>query len=691
MKCENCGTENNFEWATNCMGCNLPLPPNENAAAAQEPNALDSAESTRKVTSPQPSAGEEAATIETGIADPLDFVMGKEIEDPTLPQVGSIESIKPEPIADELTLYRDQDVKVSLSESDVNPAVILESLKDKLKITAEIDAPPQSSDDIALETNADLISYEPPEADQSGASHPVIEPAKKSQEAHTSTTKVMAVDTHSEPDSPKFETNRPALAEIEIPVLSELKQSKGVIYLSGKNLKLSGGMKIRTGEEIVINDKSYEVKKQPGRSSLFYAGIGASAAFIFLIVLIIVNLSSKGNGQVAGMITSIADGRPVTGITLSVSELGKTATTNQAGFFVFDQMPSGIYTVEYRASDGTMMKDKISVVENRTSTVTLKDGTPHVREFVREIEPEKPARPARTENEVTKSGKGTLKLTLEPNNASVFLDDKPIGVGSNSYKVAAGSYELLVKKAGYGDKSQSVRIDSDRTTSVTITLKEATTVQQSRKTYGEIARENELAGNYREALRNYEKVLANNPRDVSAVLGKARCYRQQGMSDNALTYYLQAAKLAGDKGDTESQIAALTGVTELKPTTFTAYASRGELLYELGQYEKAIDDFSKVIEFDNRNLSAYYKLGNCFYKTKNYKEALNTFMAAQDLNFADPKAEAYMAKTYLAMGDKKNCKKAYERFKDLANYSTRLEFKKDPEWQKVLAAVGETE
>jgi tetratricopeptide (TPR) repeat protein len=186
-------------------------------------------------------------------------------------------------------------------------------------------------------------------------------------------------------------------------------------------------------------------------------------------------------------------------------------------------------------------------------------------------------------------------------------------------------------------------------------------------------------------------MLGKNPRDISAILGKARCYRAEGLLDNAITNYMQAAKLSSDKGDVTAQLEAISGVIEMKPNTFTAYATRGDLLFAQGQYSKAAEDYSKVIEMDNRNLGAYYKIGDCFFKSQNYNEAVKAFKAAQELNFADPKAEASLAKTYLAMGDKKNTKKSFERFKQLASYSTRLEFKRDPEWQKVLAALGEKE
>ena len=688
MRCENCGTETNFDGAAICPTCNKPLHPESKAATAQEPNSLDSVESTTKVGFPQSSQTDDPDKIEIGVADPMDFVMGVENPDAVSFQAPSNEPLKPEPIEDELTLYRDQDVKLSLSESGPKPTVTLESLKDKLKITAQTDQPAASPEDVSVQTNADLISDSQPPVEEESVS---LTSAQGQNHAAYHSTRVEAV----KEQPPKAAANEPvetrkAASIAAVPTLSELKQSKGVIHLSSHGLKLAGGAKVNVGDEVIINERAYEVKRSPGRGPMFYAGIGIAAAVVFLAVLIIVNLTSRGTGQVAGIVVGNIDGRPIPGLTVRISELNKTATTNQAGFFVFDQLPTGIYTVEYQATDGTRMEDKITIVENQTTAVALKDALPQVYQSIQRAEPTRPA-PQQARSEPSKTGKGILKITLEPNNASVFIDDSPVGIGSNSYKLSAGSYSLTVKKSGYAEESRIVKIESDKTTSLKVTLSEDKTSQPKSKSYGEIAHENEIAGNYREAIRNYDKVLERNPRDISAILGKARCYRAQGLVDNALAAFSQAAKLASYKGDSQSQIEALSGIAEIKPNTFSAYSARGDILYELGQYERAINDFSKVIELDNRNLSAYYKLGNCFYNIKNYREALNTFHAAQDLNFADPKAEAYLAKTYLALGDKRNCKKSYEKFKDMASYSTRLEFKKDPDWQKVLTALGVVE
>jgi tetratricopeptide (TPR) repeat protein len=172
------------------------------------------------------------------------------------------------------------------------------------------------------------------------------------------------------------------------------------------------------------------------------------------------------------------------------------------------------------------------------------------------------------------------------------------------------------------------------------------------------------------------------------MLGKARCLRRLGRVDMAVTSYMQAAGLAGNLGDIDSQIEALSGVIEGRPKTLTAYYTRGDLFFERGNYDRAAGDYEQVIQLDRRNLGAYYKLGRSYYNGERYKEALGAFHGAEDLNFADPRAQVYLAETYLALNDEKNTKKSFEKFEEMASYSVRLQFKDDPDWQRVLEAVG---
>ena len=469
---------------------------------------------------------------------------------------------------------------------------------------------------------------------------------------------------------------------------SALKQSPKVIYLSGKNLKLIGGTKVSPGDEITINDKTFVVKDKPGPGMLFYAGIGAVAVVLFISLLIFGSGPSQGKGQLVGTIINPVNGKTIAGLPVNISEINRQVVTNQAGFFAFDDVPSGIYTLNFKTSDNRPLQERVTILKNSITTIALKEAPAETAPPPPMANATKPAVESNKESQPKTAGQGLLRLTITPNNASAYIDGRPIGIGSHAYKLSPGDYTLTISKTGYAEKSQGITIEPDRVLSLKVTLSEESQASSPGKSESGLAYEQETAGNYNEALRHYDLAFQRNPHDATAVLGKARCYRAEQMTDNAMASYLLAAHLAADKNDINSEIAAFTGVIEIKPNTYTAYSSRGDLLYTQGQYNKAADDFSKVIELDNRNLTAYYKLGNSYYYSKEYQAAVKTFLAAQELNFADPKAEAYLAKTYLAMGDKKNSKKAYERFKELATYPTRLEFKRDPEWQNVLTALG---
>jgi len=693
MKCQHCGTDSNFEWATFCRNCNQPLKMDNSGSAAQGSVSRDQTLESTPAPYEQPVNLDDADQIEIGVADPMDFIIGKTKKDPQETQAMEIpEQISPEPIEHELTLYKDDAVKLSISEGVDNPKVTIESIKEGFKVAADNEEKIEVTDHFndyrgdqeeeVTNQPSEIALPSPPPAPEPRAEVAEPEPALESQR----TQKFMTPTP--EPELPEIETERPEPPQN----LSDVTYSKGVIYLAGKNLKLTGGMKVDPGDEITINNKVFQVKREKKKNNNIIFWIAGGAVGVFLILLILSGFLSKDIGQLAGMVVDGATGKALAGVTVRLSEVGKSAKTNEAGFFVFDQVPSGIHTIEYRSADGVARQDRVTVIKNQTSTISLATAVkemPHESEAPVE-KPEPP--PADRERSTSVSDKGFLKLSLTPNNSSIYLDGNPIGVGSNTYKVSPGTYELSIRKDGYEDYRQTVKIEQNKTQSVKIMLSmEAKGAQSGRKSLTEQALEKESSGNYKEAARLYDQALKDSPRDVAAILGKARCAREEGAFDKAIANFQHAAKIAQDKGDTKAEIEALTGVIELRPNTYTAYASRGDILYGAGQYKKAADDFAKVVELDKRNLGAYYKLGNSFYALGQYNDALSVFLAAEEINFADPKAQVYLAKTYLALGDKRNTKKSYEKFKELASYSAKLEFKKDAEWQKVLTALGEKE
>jgi len=259
-------------------------------------------------------------------------------------------------------------------------------------------------------------------------------------------------------------------------------------------------------------------------------------------------------------------------------------------------------------------------------------------------------------------------------------------VGSNTYRVEPGNHSLAIKKQGYKTQTKKISMKSGKQQSYSFSLEKEIIVEK--KSESQLALEDETAGRYAEALEYYNKALEEKPRDLPALLGKARCLNAQTLNDEAVKYYRQAAAVAVENKDTKSQYEALSGIIKISPNSFTNYDARGDLLYSKGDYIGAARDFKKVVELDHHNLKAQYKLGNSYYNNKEYLQALEAFKGAEELNFADPEAQACLAKTYCALNDKNNTKKAYEEFKKLASYSTSLKYQEDPEWIKVLDYLG---
>jgi tetratricopeptide (TPR) repeat protein len=189
-------------------------------------------------------------------------------------------------------------------------------------------------------------------------------------------------------------------------------------------------------------------------------------------------------------------------------------------------------------------------------------------------------------------------------------------------------------------------------------------------------------------LAKYAEIARSEPNNVECLFGQARCYRAKANTGEALSCYLKAARIAGDKNDSQIQLQALSGVLEINPNYLTALYGRGLIYMDQGNYTQAAQDFSKVIEIDSRHLNAHYKLAEAFFKSQDYAAALQTYEKTSNLNFTDPKPIAYMAETYLAMGDLKNVKKYYEKFDKSADAPTRNRFNSDPEWQRVKTAIG---
>lgn len=462
--------------------------------------------------------------------------------------------------------------------------------------------------------------------------------------------------------------------------------ASGIAYVCGNSIRFTGGYIPKIGQQIIIEDKAYELKNKPESalqtilSKIPKAVLFGTAGLIVLTALIIVaSFAPTDDGQIAGMLIDPNTSQAVPKANVTIQELGMTVQTSYAGFFVFDNIPPGNYTIMYEDDGVGVVSERTTVLEGKTSTLALslpENEIPQIsNQSSRDISEQAPPRELKP---------GFMKLALSPGKSKVYLNGKYLGSGTQTFKVPAGRHQVTVKQDGYSSKSITVRIPEDQIKSYKVSLNKLKKNQRpEKKTDEEIAAELEQSGDYSGALKKYEKLLSQNHNDIDAILGRARCLKGIGKSDDALAGFLDGVKVANDRKDTEALLEALDGVLNINPNYLTARYKRGTVLLSQGQYFRAAQDFSKVVEIDRRHLNGYYKLGEAYYKAGNYTSAINAYEKVQELNFADAKPFAYIAKAYYKLDDKKNTKKYYEKFNKNADLTTQNEFRSDPEWQKI--------
>ena len=652
------------EDAAFCDYCHQPFDA-ENVETSSRPEQvyldLDNSLSEKAISS---IAGDERIDV----ADPIDFIMSQN-NPPDEPTDPSKETPDKSPTEKTPTLLPKKDLEAVKFESAGGTSAAVGIAVQPPKEEKEEPKPQQ------------------PAQQETGSSGDETNPDDSKGEEEKTATRKIETPSPKKQFGPVLSVARPSIEKTPFVELGQVTRSRGVILLAGEKLTLTGGTKVFPGDEIRIGDRTYEVKPKPRDRKKTIGMIAGAATLLIILLLFIGGFIPIGSGRLIGVVIGGPDNRPLPGQTVRIDEINRTVTTDQAGFFVFDDLKSGLYTIQYLRDGIPAASERIAVIDNEITTLTLfesksessvpRDKTPAATGQTMEKQE------VQSQN---RADHGTLKLSVTPNDAMVYLDDKPLGNGSNSYNIKSGKYVLSVKKRGYETKSRDIAVKVGKTSSYDFALAKAD--KDKKKTDGELAYENEISGNYHEALRYYDKILNRSPKDIRATLGKARCCRAQGLTEQAITYYTQAASVAAVSGDLASQIDALTGIIEIRPNTLTAYSGRGDVFFSQGEYAKAAQDYETVVTMDRRNLGALYKLGNAYYYARDYNRALSAFKAAEELNFADPRAYVHEAKTYLMMGDQKNMRKSYEKCKELSTYAARLEFKNDPDWQKVLDALG---
>ena len=119
--------------------------------------------------------------------------------------------------------------------------------------------------------------------------------------------------------------------------------------------------------------------------------------------------------------------------------------------------------------------------------------------------------------------------------------------------------------------------------------------------------------------------------------------------------------------------------TSTQASAARTFYNQGEEYARKKSWNLAIQAYLEAVRLEPKFAEAWNNLGFCYRKVKQYDKAFDAYKQALDLKPDYPNAHEYMARTYLAMGNKDGAMREYEILK-------RLDVKMAAELMKAIQA-----
>src|SRR5204863_7216161 len=196
------------------------------------------------------------------------------------------------------------------------------------------------------------------------------------------------------------------------------------------------------------------------------------------------------------------------------------------------------------------------------------------------------------------------------------------------------------------------------------------------------------------ALQEFQKALDINPRDASALIGRADVYETMGRNSDAEANYQRAIALRPDYWEgysvlgafyarhkrVQDSLAQYRRVTELTPGSPEGYSDLGAEYMELNDSQSAAAAeaaFQKSLQLAP-NYQAYANLGWLYMNQKRYAESAAATRKALELNDKDWRVWSNLQQAYIWLKDDEKMRPARGRTLNLLEQYTALNSQEAP-------------
>lgn len=459
-------------------------------------------------------------------------------------------------------------------------------------------------------------------------------------------------------------------------------RNRGTAHFRRSKIKLPKGVKLKSGDELTVNGRPFVLR--PGGRDLATVLLYGTLAVV--LVLLVVSQTVRHTGGLSempaiGVVTDQNSGRVLADVKVTITELGRSVTTNDAGIFVFDLLPSGSYTLTaktpfYKTAGMTFdhagnMRSVVPV-EMSESTLAGTDGS---------------------ELKKTESGKeekkiqyGDLKVITNIENSEIFIDNRSYGKGGRTIRnVYPGRHKLVIKADGYETYSKTVRVNENGLTTIDAQLARIESdkpIEMSPEQCIAAGQSAFDAGDFRKAVESYTLALLKE-KNADCYYMRGQAYLKGNRPADARKDFFQAGKIYMSDGKVTSAISAYTGALDLDPSNMMILRARGYAYIQNGVYDRALADFEQACEINDESYLNLLGRGDAYSAMGEYKDAIKYYKKAEKYTHNKANVYALIALANLARGDEGDARKYYEKFIEEATPEIEQKYAVDPEWQRL--------